>query len=242
MGFLEVPVGDARVVFTDRHGGVSEPPYDTANLGLLTDDDPEAVGENRRRVGAEIGGAAADPSGWFRMRQVHGAEVVVAERTRGGSVPDADAVVTAGAERPLVILTADCAPVALVSEGAVAAVHVGWRGLVGGVVEAAVGALRRLDDTPARAVIGPCIHPERYRFGDAELATVVDRLGPGVRSRTIAGDPALDLRAGVRAALATVGITNVTDVDICTASSSDHFSYRRDGTTGRQAMVVVRER
>lgn len=241
MGFLEVPVDGARVVFTDRHGGVSKAPYDTANLGLLTDDDPEAVWENRRRVGAAVGGAAVDPSGWFRMRQVHGADVIVAERAPDG-VPDADAAVTAERGRPLAVLTADCAPVALVAERAVAAVHVGWRGLVQGVVESAIGALRGFDDGRVRAVVGPCIHPERYRFGAAELATVADRLGPGVRSRTSAGDPALDLRAGVGAALAAVGITDVTDVDLCTASSPDHFSYRRDGTTGRQAMLVVRER
>jgi hypothetical protein len=62
-----------------------------------------------------------------------------------------------------------------------------------------------------------------------------------VRGRTSDGEPALDLRAGVRAALAVAGVTDLSDIDVCTAASPDHFSYRRDGITGRQAMIVVRE-
>lgn len=245
MGFSEISAGAARVVFTDRHGGVSEPPYDTANLGLLTEDDPERVRENRRKVAAAVGGSAGEPDGWFRIRQVHGGEVVVAQgtsaqRTSGG-VPDADAAVTIETARPLVVLTADCAPVALVSDNAVGAVHAGWRGLAGGIIQAAVEAQRSLDDTPVRAVLGPCIQPERYAFGTAELDALAARLGPTVRGRTGGGEPALDLGAGVRAALATAGVTDLTDTDVCTAASPDYFSYRRDGTTGRQAMIVVRE-
>ena len=240
MGFLEVSVGAARVVFTDRHGGVSEPPYDTANLGLLTEDDPDRVAENRRRAGRAVGGAVSEPDGWFRVRQVHGVEVVVAERTPGG-VPDADAAVTLETTRPLVVLTADCAPVALVSENAVGVVHAGWRGLAGGIIEAAVNVQRSVDDTPVRAVLGPCIQPERYAFGAAELDSLAARLGPTVRGRTSDGEPALDLRAGVRAALAVAGVTDLSDIDVCTAASPDYFSYRRDGITGRQAMIVVRE-
>jgi YfiH family protein len=241
MGFVEVRIGATRVVFTDRNGGVSERPYDTANLGLLTDDAPERVRENRRRLGAAIGGAVADADRWFRFRQVHGASVVVADRPRGPAAPEADAAVTAAEGLPLAVLTADCAPVALVAGDAVGAVHAGWRGLVGGVVETAVDAVYRLERAPVQAVIGPCIHPDRYAFGAADLDRIAARLGPGVRGRTGDGEPALDLRAAVRAALTKVGVTDVTDVDVCTAASPDHFSFRRDGTTGRQAMLVVRE-
>ncbi|HUF83929.1 MAG TPA: polyphenol oxidase family protein [Acidimicrobiia bacterium] len=241
MGFLEVRVGAARVVFTDRHGGVSEPPYDTANLGLLTDDDPARVHENRRRVGDAVGGAAADPRSWFRIRQVHGTEAVVADRPGDDAAPEADAVVTAQEALPLTVLTADCAPVALVTAGAVGAVHAGWRGLVGGVVEQAVDALGDLHRGSVQAVIGPCIHPDRYAFGADDLDRIAARFGPGVRASTPRGEPALDLRAAVRAALESAGVTAVTDVDVCTAASPDHFSFRRDGPTGRQAMLVVRE-
>ncbi len=240
MGLIEVRLGGTRVVFTDRHGGVSEPPYDTANLGLLTGDDPDRVRENRRRVGAIVGGSAADPDRWFRVRQVHGTSVVTAERVHPGPAPEADAAVTAEPGLPLTVLTADCAPLALVADDAVAAVHAGWRGLLGGVIEAAVGRLRELDGGAVRAVLGPCIQPDRYPFGAAELDAVAARLGVGVRATTPDGQPALDLPAAVGAALATAGVSDVADVDVCTAASPDYFSFRRDGPTGRQAMLVVR--
>jgi polyphenol oxidase len=241
MGFVEIRLGGARVVFTDRHGGTSKVPYDTANLGLLTDDDADRVRENRRLVGAMVGGSLAHPDRWFRIRQVHGTSVVHAERVDPGAAPDADAAVTATSGLPLTVLTADCAPVALVADTAVAAVHAGWRGLAGGVIQATAAELRTLDDGPVRAVLGPCIHPERYEFGAHDLDTVAARLGPGVRARTAGGGAALDLRAAVRAALEKAAITELTDVDVCTAASPDHFSFRRDGPTGRQAMLVVRE-
>jgi hypothetical protein len=119
---------------------------------------------------------------------------------------------------------------------------VGWTGLLAGVVEAAVAALRAATPGPLVAALGPCIHPERYRFGAADLARVVDRYGPTVAGRTLTGDPALDLPAAVRAALAGVDVTDLHDVDVCTAASPDHFSYRRDGDTGRQAVVAVLDR
>lgn len=241
MGFLEVRIGATRVAFTDRRGGVSDAPYDTANLGLLTGDEPARVRENRRRMAEAIGGAVADPDRWFRIWQVHGAAVLVADRPNVGPAPRADAVVTAAEGLPLVVLTADCAPVALVAGDAVGAVHAGWRGLVGGVVEGAVAGIRNLDRAPVQAVMGPCIHADRYAFGDADLERVSARFGPGVRARTASGEPALDLRAAVRAALTEVDVTDVTDVDVCTSASPDHFSFRRDGPTGRQAMLVVRE-
>jgi hypothetical protein len=240
VGFIELHVGDTRVVFTDRHGGVSEPPYDTANLGLLTDDDPDRVAENRRRVAAELGGSLADPQAWFRIRQVHGATVAVADDHAGGA-PDADAALTTATGRPLMVLTADCAPVALVGAGAVAAVHAGWRGLRDGVVESAAAALRDRAPGTVRAVLGPCIHADRYEFGATELDALAAQLGPEVRSRPAAGGPAFDLPAGVRAALVRAGVTDVVDVDVCTAASPDYFSHRRDGDTGRQALLVVRE-
>ena len=89
-----------------------------------------------------------------------------------------------------------------------------------------------------RAALGPCIHPARYEFGTDDLQRVVARLGASVESRTDDGRPALDVPAGVRAALASVGVDELDDVDVCTSSSPDHFSYRRDGPTGRQALVA----
>src|SRR5947209_9434006 len=128
MAILEFVVGPARVAFTDRHGGVSPPPYDTANLGFATGDDPDAVAENRRRIATELGGAATAADRWVWVHQVHGSRAVRVSRPSDAGTP-ADALVTATDGLPLMVLTADCVPVALVTDAAVGAVHAGWRGL-----------------------------------------------------------------------------------------------------------------
>jgi YfiH family protein len=239
LGLIEREVDGARVVFTDRHGGVSAPPYDTANLGLATGDNPSAVAENRRRVAEAIGGDAGDAERWAWVRQVHGGDVI--EAARPGRAGDADALVTTSPGLPLLVLVADCAPVALVAGGAIAAVHVGWRGLLAGVVQNAVHLLQERGKSPVRAVVGPCISTGHYEFGARELAHLTDRLGPAVEGCTVDGTPALDLRAGVRAVLEDAGVEACSDVDVCTYASAAHFSHRRDGVTGRQALIISRE-
>jgi hypothetical protein len=189
-----------------------------------------------------------DPGAWCWLRQVHGATVVAGEDhareqdlagRKDIEPPEADAAVSATPGLPLVVLTADCAPVALACDDAVGVAHAGWPGLLGGVLEAAVARLRRIGSGPVRAALGPCVHPDRYEFGRRDLDRMVEALGPTVESRTAEGTPALDVPAGVRAALGNVGVTDVHDVDVCTSASPDHFSHRRDGITGRQGLVVV---
>ncbi len=157
-----------------------------------------------------------------------------------GAPPEADAAVTGRAGLALVVLTADCAPVALVAPDAVGVVHAGWPGLEQGVLAAAVEALRARSSGPVRAVLGPCVHRGRYEFGADLLERLVAKLGPEVAGRTDAGTPALDIPAAVRISLARAGVDDFDDVGVCTATSPDHFSHRRDGVTGRQAVVVVR--
>jgi polyphenol oxidase len=240
LGFIELHADGARIAFTDRHGGVSEPPYDTANLALATGDDPAAVAENRRRVAEALGGDFGDPGRWAWARQVHGGDAL--EPVGPGRAGDADALVTTAPALPLLVLVADCAPVALVAGEAVAAVHVGWRGLLAGVVPTAVELARRRGGGPLRAVVGPCISATHYEFGARELDQLTRRLGPTISGRTADGTAALDLRAGVRAALDDAGVAEHTDVDLCTYASDAYFSHRRDGVTGRQALIITRER
>jgi YfiH family protein len=209
------------------------------NLADHVGDDPAVVAENRARAAAMLGVGPADPRGWVWLRQVHGREVVTVDAA-SAEPPEADAAVTTAVDLPLVVLTADCAPVALASPGGVAVVHAGWPGLEQGVLGAAVDALRAVAPGPVQAWLGPCVHPARYEFGPDLLARLVERLGPEVAATTATGTPALDIPAAVRVSLARAGIDELTEVDVCTASSPDHFSHRRDGVTGRQAVVVVR--
>jgi copper oxidase (laccase) domain-containing protein len=118
-------------------------------------------------------------------------------------------------------------------------VHAGWRGLLAGVVPTAVDALRAVGTGTVRAVIGPCIRPAHYEFGTDDLAVVAARFGDVVIGTTVDGSPALDLAAGVRAAFGECGVVDVDDLGECTFADSRYFSYRRDGVTGRQAVVAV---
>jgi YfiH family protein len=189
------------------------------------------------------------PGGWAWLHQVHGATVVAGEDHTSGEPPKADAAVTARSGVPLVVQSADCAPIALATDDAVAVVHAGWPGLVEGVISRAVVRLREISrggvrggatgGSDVRAALGPCVHACCYEFGRDDLDRVIAALDESVEARTSDGLLALDIPAAVRVALDRVGVTEVHDVDVCTFTSPDHFSYRRDGTTGRQALVAV---
>ena len=181
---------------------------------------------------------------WVWLEQVHGDGVVVV----GGSDDPADlsgtaadASVTARTDVALAVHTADCAPLALLARGGIAAVHAGWRGLRGGVVEAAVAELDRIAPGEITAVLGPCIHPECYEFSEADLATVVEVLGDDVVGTTASGAPALDVPAAVDAALARAGVAPAERLGPCTAcDASGHWSHRARQERERQALVVWR--
>ena len=180
----------------------------------------------------------ADAS-WTWLHQVHGNRVVVVDQPGACVAEEADAAVTTCSGAALVIRTADCAPVGLGSpEGAVAAVHAGWRGLMAGVIENAVGVMRSLGATEVTAALGPCIEPHAYRFSAADLEAVSARYGRRVVATDDAGYPALDMPEAVRAALDRAGATLVADAQVCTHCSADHWSWRANRDNGRQATVV----
>jgi YfiH family protein len=174
------------------------------------------------------------------LRQVHGADVVTVRRPGEHAGTEADAAVTASPGAALVVRTADCAPVALESASVVGIAHAGWRGLVAGVVERTVGAMRAAGAGEITARVGPCISPLAYEFGADELDVVAARYGDDVRASTAAGRPALDLVAGERAALDGCGVTVVgADRPPCTATSAGtYFSHRARREPGRQASFV----
>ena len=219
-------LGPAKVVFTGRDDG------DMGHGGeYVFEVSPEV--EARRR-------AVVDRP-WVWLRQVHGNHVVRAGPGPLGSGSRADAAVTDQAGCALAVLVADCAPVALASdEGVTAVAHVGWAGLVAGVVAATVDAMRSTGATTIRSVLGPCIHPGCYEFGAEDLDAVAALFGDAVRSTTGTGRPALDLPAGVRSALAAAGVDDFVSVGVCTACSPLHYSWRARRERQRQAVVVWR--
>ena len=208
-----------KVAFSDREGGVSDPPYHSLNLGLFVGDDEGCVWENRIRVGRAAGFDADDLA---LARQVHGADVAIVDGP--GMAGDADVLVTDRPGRPIGILTADCAPVIIESDEKVGAVHAGWRGVVGGAVEAGLAAVG-----PAlRAWIGPSIHACCYEVGPEVIEAF------RAKDLPVAGDDRVDPARAAAVLLRRAGVEDVVVSDICTSCDERYFSYRRDGVTGRQ--------
>jgi YfiH family protein len=216
-----VPVaggGAAVIVFTTRADG-----------DLAVDGDPGELAARRARV---------VDAPWTWLRQMHGARVVTVAEPGDHAGAEADAAVTDALAVPIAVHAADCAPIALVGDRTIGVVHAGWHGLVAGVVGAAVRALRAVDGSTPRAVLGPCIRADRYEFGAADLARVEAAVGPAARGRTADGALALDLPAAVRAALAGEGVHELDDLGLSTADAERWFSHRLRRDTGRHALVA----
>lgn len=227
-----------RAGFSTRGGGVSRPPYDALNLGYAVGDDPAAVDRNRHLLVRWAGAPVAYAS------QVHGAGVLVVSeppRADDESVGEADALVSTTPAVAVAVLVADCVPVLLAdaAAGVVAAVHAGRRGLVAGVVQAAVAAMvgEGADVGRIRAAVGPAIAGESYEV-PADLQDEVVAVVPQSRATTAWGTPALDLPAGVVALLRSVGVTQVTTDGRDTWKDPALYSFRRAQRTGRFAGLV----
>jgi YfiH family protein len=228
--WLEARLPGARAAFSTRIGGVSEEPYDALNVGIMTGDQLESVGENRRRLAASI---ERDPQGVVMARQAHGTEL----RRHGAAQeprvfanvvksPDqADAQVTSNPDLTPLVMVADCLPVAMVGPGGVAMAHCGWRGLAGGIIAGAAEAVEA-----EAAAIGPGIGPCCYEVGEEVLSAFADLDG-------VARGRMLDLTAVATALLERAGVGTIESSGLCTSCNPELFySHRRDGErTGRQA-------
>lgn len=232
----------AHFAFTDRWGGVSAAPYAELNLGGAVGDDPAAVRTNRALAARALG---IDPASVVWMNQVHGKDVAVVDgpwqEGANGEIPAVDALVTARRGLALAVLTADCTPVLLADPvaGVAGAAHAGRPGLLAGVVPAVVGEMLRLGAEPDRilAHIGPSVCGLCYEVPEAMRAEVAEAV-PESWATTRRGTPALDIAAGVRAQLGRLGVAVAGGSGVCTLESADHFSYRREHTTGRLASYV----
>jgi polyphenol oxidase len=221
--------GPYEVAFSTRRGGVSTGPYESLNLGRLTKDDPGNTDENRRRLCVAVG---ADYEQLAMNRQVHAATV---NRARAGERGrEGDGLWTDEPGLPMVKLTADCLPVALVRTNgspALALLHAGRLGLLEGIVAAGVAALG--GGGSLAAAVGPGIGPCCYEVGDDIRDAYRSRFGTDVlRGRN------LDLWTAAERVLNEAGVSSVERVDICTACNAEFFSHRRDrGVTGRQGVI-----
>lgn len=243
---LEAELGPgARGYFTTRgrgaHAHAGEDPYAGWNLAEHVGDDSGRVAAHRDRLAEALGLAAGDLA-W--MNQVHSATVVPARRDHA---PTADGLIldgrAPGAPRGACVMVADCVPLLLATAGGglVAAVHAGRRGMLDGVVPAAVEAMVRAgaDAGDIWAATGPSICgscyevPERMRQESAQGE-------PACASWTRWGTPGLDVAAGVHAQLERAGVGRITPGVWCTFEDPRFYSYRRDGVTGRLAGIALR--
>jgi YfiH family protein len=220
--------GPYEVAFSTRRGGVSEGSFASLNLGLLTDDDPANVAENRRRLCAAVG---ADSERLAMNRQVHAAQVNRAEAGERGK--PGDGLWTDETGVPMLKVSADCLPIALARTNGrpgLVLLHAGRLGLLEGIVEAGVAALGgRL-----AAVVGPGIGPCCYEVGEEIADEYRARFGPdALEGRN------LDLWTLSERVLREAGVETVERLDLCTACDPEQFfSHRRDaGVTGRQGVI-----
>ena len=234
----EIPA-NVRALQTTRMGGVSRAPWDGFNLGDHVGDVPEAVAANRALLRRKLPG---DP---FWLKQVHG--TVAVDVDKWPKINQGDAAYSRQPGHVCAVMTADCLPVLFCDRQGllVAAAHAGWRGLLAGVLESAVGAMQVVPGN-ILAWLGPAIGPAHFEVGGE------------VRDAFVAGDPAASLAFAPRAAdgkwlcdiyllarqrLRRMGVTAISGGDACTVSDGDRFfSYRRDGVTGRMASLIWLER
>jgi YfiH family protein len=223
------------VTFTTRVGGVSEGDFESLNLGILTDDDPDRVVENRRRLCDEVG---ADPHTATMAWQVHGGAVAKA-RPRGileRTIFDkCDGLWSDRPGQAMALVTADCYPVALARSGGapgLCVLHVGWRGLLDGIASSGVSAL---GGDRLVAMVGPGIGPCCYEVGEEVACLFRELFGDEV-----VAEGKLDLAEAAERALREAGINSVERTGHCTACEPElFFSHRRDrGRTGRQGVVA----
>lgn len=226
-----------RAMVTTRLGGVSEPPWNTLNLGAHVGDDPAHVAENRGRL-CRAAKLSSQQFGW--LEQVHGNRVVELPVV---NAPPADASISRRTGEACVIMTADCLPVLFCDDRGtrVGAAHAGWRGLCNGVLEKTVAALG--EPGTLMAWLGPAIGPRHFEVGpevrEAFLAKSPIASQAFTASGARPGHFMADIYQLARQRLADAGVSRVYGGQFCSVSDPERFySFRRDGQTGRMASLI----
>jgi len=230
------------VAFTERTGGESSGRFASLNLGLHVGDAPVMVRHNRERLCG-----ALEIAPFACAEQVHGNRhawvgpdgAAAGFADRANAISGVDALFTDSRGVPLAMFVADCVPIALVDRPrrAVGVIHAGWRGLASGIVASAVTVFE--DPAALAAVVGPAVRIDHYEVGE-EVAESVSAATPGgAPTRQDGGRLFIDLPGAALAMLEAAGVRHVEEAQECTACEPDRFfSYRRDGVTGRQALIA----
>ena len=232
--WLGAELPGARAAFSTRTGGVSSGPFESLNLGILTEDDPVDVTANRLLLADALGIEAESVA---MGRQVHGTGLAFHRDRpshsyfgRPGPPPEeVDGQLSDRDDLALLVLVADCLPVALAGEGGIAMLHCGWRGLAGGIV---AEAAERIGATAA--AVGPGIGPCCFEVGP-EVFEAFSSHGDRVRRGNN-----LDLWQVAATELERAGVESTEVAEVCTyCDEKRFFSHRRDrGVTGRQAGIT----
>ena len=221
---------------TGRFGGVSADPFESLNLSTTVGDLQDAVIENQVRAAHLVG-----VSRYNVLDAKHGSQVALV--SAGGIAHECDGAVTTTPGLALMVLAADCVPIVLADQanGVIAVAHCGWRGLVAGIVDATIDLMQANGADKIQAITGPAICISCYPVQQDCVTQLQAGLPTGIVSSIIkmSNDQRfVDVRAGVHAQLEAHGIHPSAILE-CTMENPALFSYRRDGRTGRQAMVIA---
>lgn len=233
--------------FFGCRGGTSPPPWRGLNIGYDIGDAPARVDENLARVRFQIG---VTRHHLFTAKQVHGTGVI--EVGRDDHVEEvaqtpADAIFTTCPGVGVGVRTADCVPILLASTSGnfAMAIHAGWRGIVSGIIQTSIECAVRQGQSPEqlRAAIGPCISASHFEVGP-DVVRGLEAMNLNIEHciRDGKGDRSfVDLRAVCEAALVSVGVSHIDQIDRCTYAEPDaYFSHRREeGKTGRQISCIA---
>lgn len=226
-----------KALSTSRLGGMSKSSYSSLNLGSNVVDDEGCVAQNKLILLE----TASLPSQPIWLEQVHGTSVIELNDAKNQTLPEADAAFTQDDGVVCAVMTADCLPVLLCKKNAsaVAAIHVGWRGLLAGVIENTVSRLAEPEQL--LAWLGPAIGPGRFEVGHEVKHAFVEK-HPNMQQAFQPVDAEhfhADLYALARMTLLQCGVKRMYGGEYCTYNQPDQFySHRRDGLTGRMASLI----
>lgn len=217
--------------FFGREGGVSSGQYSSLNVGRGSDDDPQNVSENRRRVAAALG---TSRDNLLSLYQIHSNDVLIVDAAWDyNHRPKADGLVTRQAGLALSALAADCGPVLFCDPKArvIGACHAGWRGAVAGITDSTIDAMVTCgaERGNIHAVLGPCISGANYEVGTDFQQTVLstDPQGEACFHTPASGTAHFDLKAYLLSRLKRAGLTQIAALPDCTYAAPEHyFSYR----------------